>query len=140
MCYHNTGVCVTSKYPCGARFSYRPLFASAPDCGSPYMDRLISTYMYPFFAFCCNLYCRMICSVNADKGICMYSYQSKIVHRYIFLMSLHICLTLMVLMMLFNNIFDVVRSTAFVVSYPGYFMRLTPAEILMRSGSVFCVR
>ena len=52
-------------------------FASTPACGSPYMDRLISTYTYPFFAFCRKLYCCMICSVNADKGILIHSYWFK---------------------------------------------------------------
>ena len=77
ICCHIPGVCVTSKYPCGARFSFRPLFASACACRSLYMDHLISLYTYPFLAFYLKLYCCMICSENTDTGISMYSYRSK---------------------------------------------------------------
>ena len=119
MCRHNPGVWVTSKYPCGARFSFRPFFANAPDCGRPYMDSLISTYTYQFFVFCLKLYCFMICYGNADRGMYIYSKRSNRVQRYNFFISTHICLELMVLMMMFHSILDVVRSAVIVVSSPG---------------------
>ena len=81
MCYHNLGVYVTSKYPCGVRFYFMLLFASETVCGILYMDRLISIYKYPLFELCITLYFCMICSGNAGKGIPMYSYWSKIVQR-----------------------------------------------------------
>ena len=55
-------------------------------------------------------------------------------------MSTHICLSFMVLMMMFYSILDVVKSTVPVVVSPGCFMRLPPAVILKRLGSVFCAR
>ena len=55
-------------------------------------------------------------------------------------MSTHICLSFMVLMMMFYSILDVVKSTVPVVVSPGCFMRLPPAVILKRLGSIFCAR
>ena len=72
---------MTPKYLCGTRFYFRPLFASAPACGRPYIDRLISTYTYPFFDLCLKLYCCIICSGNAERGINMYSKRSNRVQR-----------------------------------------------------------
>ena len=45
------------------------------------MDRLISAYTYPFFAFYIKLYFYMICYGNLDNGIHMYYKQSNIVQR-----------------------------------------------------------
>ena len=52
-------------------------------------------------------------------------------------MSTHMCLALMVIMILFHNVFDVVRSAVLVVGSPGWYMRFTPAVILTRLGYVF---
>ena len=54
------------------------------------------------------------------------------------MMSTHMCLELMVLMMLFHNIFDVLISAVLVVSYPGCSMRFMPEVILTQLGSVSC--
>ena len=43
ICLHKPGVWATSKYPYGARCSFRAVFASLPACGKLYMDLLIST-------------------------------------------------------------------------------------------------
>ena len=43
ICCHKPGVWATSKYPYGARSSFRAVFASLPACGKPYMDLLILT-------------------------------------------------------------------------------------------------
>ena len=53
-------------------------------------------------------------------------------------MSMHMCLSLMVIMMLLHNIFHAVISTVLVVSSSGYFMRLMPEVILTRLGYIFC--
>ena len=83
------------------------------------MERMISTYTYTLFDVCLKLYCCMVCSGNVERGIHMYSKRYNIVHRYIFFISTHIYLELMVLMMLFHNIFNVVRSAVLVVTSPG---------------------
>ena len=54
------------------------------------------------------------------------------------LISMHVCVALIVLIILFHNLFDVVRSAVLVVSSPGYSMRLPPAVIQTRLGSFFC--
>ena len=82
------------------------------------MNSMISVYTYLFLDFSRKLYCCIICSGNTDKGICMYSYRSNRVHRYLFLMLTDMCLALMVLMMLLHNIFDVVISDVLVLSSP----------------------
>ena len=139
ICCHNIGVCVTSKYLCGGRFHFGPLFASVTACGSPYIDFMISTYMYPFFAFYLKLYCCIICYRNVDKYIHIYLYWSNRVQRFKLLMSTNMCLALMVIMMMFHNIFYFIRSDILIMISTVYFMRLPPAVILTRLGSVFCV-
>ena len=65
----------------GKAFILSLFFESAPACGSPYTEHMISIYMYSFFAFYLKLYCCTICSGNADRGIRIYPKRYNRVQR-----------------------------------------------------------
>ena len=73
----------------------------------------------PILGFSHKLYCCIICFRNSDKGILMYLYWYNILLKHIVLMSMYMCLELTVLMLLFYNNFEVLRSAVLVVSSPG---------------------
>ncbi len=75
--YHNPGVFVLSKYPNGASFGLRRLFASMPTWGNPQTACCISKCMYPFSACFSISYCLIIHGGNKDSGIWLYSKYSK---------------------------------------------------------------
>ena len=101
------------------------------------MPHIISMYTYPSLTLSSKLYCCIILCGIMLIGMCVNLCLSIDVAKYMFFMTMHMYLSLSVLMVLFHRILLVGRLAVHVVSSNGYVMRLPTAVILTLLGLFF---